>query len=156
MRITSDYKGRQTCDEGSLNVQRFRLLSYYVAGIAVVVGLAVWGVSMRRAAADAGTPQASASEGGGSSTGSPEQSTVIMIDNFLFNPKEFIVPSGTTVAWVNADEFPHTATSTATPPVFDSKVLDKDDKFSFRFQTPGTYDYFCKLHPTMTGRIVVK
>jgi plastocyanin len=34
--------------------------------------------------------------------------------------------------------------------------LDKDDKFSYEFKTPGTYDYFCRLHPHMTGKIIVK
>jgi amicyanin len=79
-----------------------------------------------------------------------------MIDNFLFEPRELIVTAGDTVTWVNTDDLPHTATCTASPPLFDSKTLDKDDKFSFQFNTPGTYDYFCKLHPNMTGKVIVK
>jgi hypothetical protein len=39
-------------------MQRFRLLRFYVVGVVAVVVFAVWGVSMRRTAADAGTPQA--------------------------------------------------------------------------------------------------
>jgi plastocyanin len=35
-------------------------------------------------------------------------------------------------------------------------VLDTDDKFSFTFTTAGTYEYFCSLHPHMTGTIVVE
>jgi plastocyanin len=139
-------------------MQRFRLLAYYLLGIVAVVGLAVWGVSMRRTAADAGTSQASAGGMAGPSTATNggASGAIVSIDNFLFDPKELIVPAGTTVTWVNAEDIPHTATSKASPTLFDSKTLDKDDKFSFQFNTPGTYDFFCKFHPTMTGRVIVK
>jgi plastocyanin len=62
----------------------------------------------------------------------------------------------TTVTWVNADDVPHTATSKVSPPLFDSKTLHTNDKFSFEFKTPGTYDYFCKAHPSMTAKVIVK
>jgi plastocyanin len=57
---------------------------------------------------------------------------------------------------VNTDDVPHTASSSSKPPVFGSKALDTDDKYSFQFKTPGTYEYYCKVHPHMIGRIVVK
>jgi len=44
----------------------------------------------------------------------------------------------------------------AAPPLFDSRTLRTDGKFSFEFKTPGTYHYFCKAHPEMTGKIIVK
>ena len=40
--------------------------------------------------------------------------------------------------------------------VFKSKVLDTDEKFSFTFDTPGTFPYFCSIHPKMTGKVVVR
>jgi plastocyanin len=40
--------------------------------------------------------------------------------------------------------------------VFKSKVMDTDDKFSFVFSKPGTYPYFCSIHPKMTGQIIVQ
>jgi plastocyanin len=80
----------------------------------------------------------------------------ITIDNFVFAPAELTVPAGTTVTWVNRDDVPHTATSTSKPRVFDSRALDTDQKFSYVFGTPGTYEYFCAVHPRMTGTIVVK
>jgi plastocyanin len=80
----------------------------------------------------------------------------INIDNFRFSPRELTVTAGTTVTWVNNDDVPHTATSSAKPRSFDSKTLDTDGKFSHVFTTPGTYDYFCAVHPHMTGRIIVK
>jgi plastocyanin len=80
----------------------------------------------------------------------------IKIDNFRFTPKELTVPIGATVTWVNDDDVPHTATSKSDPPAFDSKALDTDQTFSFKFTRPGTYKYFCKLHTHMTGTVIVK
>jgi plastocyanin len=81
---------------------------------------------------------------------------VVTIDNFTFDPPTLTIPRGTKVTWLNHDDVPHTATSSASPRAFDSKALDTDDKFSFVFQTPGTYSYFCAIHPHMTASIVVK
>jgi plastocyanin len=78
------------------------------------------------------------------------------IDNFVFKPSEITVGVGTKITWVNKDDVPHTATSTDKPPVFDSKTLDTDQKFSFTFTHTGTYKYFCKVHPHMVGTITVK
>jgi len=46
-------------------------------------------------------------------------------------------------------------TSGAKPSVFDSKAFDTDEKYSFRFKTRGSYEYYCKMHPHMIGRIIV-
>jgi len=80
----------------------------------------------------------------------------VTIDNFTFSPPTLTVAAGTKVTWVNHDDVPHTATSTAKPRAFDSGTLDTDGQFSHVFSTPGTYDYFCAVHPKMTGRIIVK
>ncbi len=80
--------------------------------------------------------------------------TTVTIGNFTFGPETVTVPVGTTVTWVNGDDIPHTVV--AVDKSFKSKVLDTDDKFSFTFTKPGTYDYFCSIHPHMTGKIVVK
>jgi plastocyanin len=61
---------------------------------------------------------------------------------------------GTTVTWTNHDVEPHTVTSKDR--VFASAGLETNDTFTFRFDTPGTYAYFCALHPFMTGQIVVQ
>jgi len=47
-------------------------------------------------------------------------------------------------------------TSAASPPLFGSKTLRADDTFSLEFKAAGTYSYFCKVHPFMTGKVVVK
>ena len=78
----------------------------------------------------------------------------VTIDNFVFSPQQATVKAGDTVTWINHDDIPHTVTSKTG--VFRSKALDTDDKFSFTFAKPGTYPYFCSLHPHMTGTIVVE
>jgi plastocyanin len=81
--------------------------------------------------------------------------TQILIDNFSFHPPILTVPVGAQVTWINHDDAPHTATSSEKPRAFDSGSLDTDEKYSRVFTTPGIYDYFCAVHPHMTGRIVV-
>ncbi len=82
--------------------------------------------------------------------------SAVQIDNFMFKPKELSVAVGTKVTWVNKDDVPHTATSSDEPAAFDSKTLDTDQTYSFTFTKPGTYTYFCKVHPHMKGVVTVK
>jgi plastocyanin len=84
------------------------------------------------------------------------QESAVEIDNFVFKPQNLSISVGTKVTWTNKDDVPHTATSSDTPPQFDSKTLDTDGKFSFTFTKPGTFKYYCKVHPHMTGTITVK
>jgi len=78
----------------------------------------------------------------------------VKIDNFSFTPQEIKVKAGTTVTWTNRDDIPHTVTSTDS--LFKSKTLDTDDKFTTTFAKPGTYPYFCSIHPKMTGKVIVE
>ena len=78
----------------------------------------------------------------------------VKIDNFTFGPEKLTVKAGTTVTWTNEDDIPHTVV--ATNRAFRSKALDTDDKFSFTFTTPGSYEYFCSLHPHMKATVVVE
>jgi plastocyanin len=82
------------------------------------------------------------------------EGTAVRIDNFTFMPQHMTVKAGTTVTWTNQDDIPHTVASTTR--AFRSSALDTDDKFSFTFAMAGVYDYFCSLHPHMTGTIVVE
>jgi plastocyanin len=77
----------------------------------------------------------------------------VAIDNFSFAPAMASVPVGTTITWTNRDDIPHNVVSTGH--AFKSPVLDTDEQFSYRFDMPGSYQYFCSLHPKMTGRVVV-
>jgi amicyanin len=76
------------------------------------------------------------------------------IDNFTFNPQQLTIKAGATVTWTNQDDIPHTIAAVSKQ--FKSKALDTGDAYSFTFTTPGTYAYFCSLHPHMTGTIVVE
>jgi plastocyanin len=78
----------------------------------------------------------------------------VKIDNFSFGPQTITVPVGATVTWTNRDDIPHTSVSTEG--AFKSKVMDTDEKFSYTFTKPGTYPYYCSIHPKMTGQVVVK
>lgn len=79
----------------------------------------------------------------------------ITIDNFSFMPAPMTVPVGTTVTWINHDDVPHTIVS-EDQQSFKSKALDTDEKFSHTFDKPGTYSYFCSIHPKMVAKIIVE
>lgn len=80
----------------------------------------------------------------------------VHIDNFAFTPAELVVKPGTEVVWTNRDDIPHTVTDAKDPKRMKSDPLDTGDSFRFTFTKPGTYAYFCSLHPHMQGRVVVR
>lgn len=84
----------------------------------------------------------------------PSTSTEVNIDNFSFSPATITVKVGTAVTWTNRDDIPHTVV--ADDKSFKSKVLDTNDKFTFTPTKPGTYPYFCSIHPKMTGKLIVE
>ena len=77
----------------------------------------------------------------------------IVVDNFSFAPSTTAVAAGTAITWTNKDDVPHNIVSTELK--FKSPVLDTDQQFTHSFDAPGTYKYYCSLHPKMTGQIVV-
>jgi len=95
------------------------------------------------------------------------ESTTVTLRLLTFQPEVLTVPAGTAVTWANADGVDHTVTSgtvspaagsvtTSTDGRFDSGILAGGGRYSFTFSTPGTYAYFCALHPaTMRGQITV-
>src|SRR5262250_1725906 len=96
----------------------------------------------------AATPRTEAA--GGAAAGPAE----VKIDNFSFTPATITVAAGTQVTWTNRDDIPHTVVTE--DKTIKSKVLDTDEKFSTTFDKPGTYSYFCSIHPKMKGTIVVQ
>lgn len=76
----------------------------------------------------------------------------INIENFSFSPNTLTVKKGMAVTWTNNDSAPHTIKSAA----FNSEVLNKGQSFSFTFNEAGTFNYYCSLHPAMTGEIIVE
>jgi len=82
------------------------------------------------------------------------ETKAIQIQKFAFAPKEITVAPGTTVAWTNRDETPHTIS--APDQHFVSKAMDTDDQVEYTFTTEGDFTYFCTLHPFMTGIVHVR
>jgi plastocyanin len=79
----------------------------------------------------------------------------IEIKDFAFNPQTITVKSGEKVTWINRDEEPHTIVSVGKQ-FKKSTALDTDQEFTITAGAPGAYDYFCSVHPKMTGTIVVE
>ncbi len=76
----------------------------------------------------------------------------IEIKDFAFNPQTLTVKSGEKVTWINRDEEPHTIVSVEKQ-FKKSTALDTDQEFTITAGAPGTYTYFCSVHPKMTGTI---
>jgi plastocyanin len=82
-----------------------------------------------------------------------DDATQVVIKTFKYGPKDITVSVGTTVTWLNKDNEVHTVVSKNGK--FRSSALDTDDSFTFTFTEPGTYAFFCSLHPQMTGTVTV-
>lgn len=87
------------------------------------------------------------------SADSTSSTDVIYIKNMAFNPETLKVAIGTTITWGQIDDVKHIVVSDE---LFESDVLNLGDKFTYTFTTPGTYEYYCKLHPAMTGTVIVE
>lgn len=79
--------------------------------------------------------------------------TRVNIANMRFSPAKITVEAGETVTWTQSTSMPHTVT--ANDGSFDSPTLGQNREFSVTFDEPGSYSYFCKLHPSMTGEVEV-
>lgn len=82
-----------------------------------------------------------------------QMGTSVSIVDFAFQPGYAVVPAGSTVSWFNAGAAPHTVTSSAG--AFDSGTIGSGGGFSTTFWTPGTYSYYCAIHPSMVGTVQV-
>jgi plastocyanin len=75
----------------------------------------------------------------------------VTIKNFSFSPSPLNIKVGTTVVWLNQDPVLHHIKSDT----FESGDLSQGQSFQFTFNAAGTYDYICKIHTTMKGKIIV-
>lgn len=83
----------------------------------------------------------------------------VQIEDFLYAPAAITVPAGTTVTFTNGDSAPHTATSGRSPRpdgVFDTGTLAKGERKAVRLTRPGTFAYYCAIHPFMKGTVTVR
>lgn len=84
----------------------------------------------------------------------PAQVTV-SIAGFAYGPAELTVRPGTEVTWINHDQVPHTVTSRTGKPLA-SPALDTDDRYSHTFTQAGDFEYYCTVHPFMSGVVHVR
>lgn len=79
----------------------------------------------------------------------------ISISNFTFAPAAVSVQAGQELTWLNEDDAPHTVVGSDPGSPLKSPALDTGDKYSVTLARPGSYRYFCSLHPHMTGVVEV-
>jgi plastocyanin len=116
-----------------------RTKQFFALSTTILSAVVILGISSPRLAARAENKSAPVTE--------------VKIDNFSFGP-DLTVAAGTTVTWTNHDDVPHVVASDSN--AFKSKALDTDDRFTYTFTKPGTYVYYCTVHPRMTAKIVVQ
>jgi plastocyanin len=86
----------------------------------------------------------------GATTTGPVEASIV---DLTFQPDSVEIDAGATVTWTNEDAVPHTVT--ARTDAFNSGVMQEGATFSHTFDEPGTFDYFCAIHPSMTGTVTV-
>jgi len=82
------------------------------------------------------------------------ETTHVLIKDYMFTPMTVTVTAGSTVQWTNMDDIPHSVVMSDKS--LRSAALDTQESFSHTFDKPGTYEYFCGLHPKMVAKVIVK
>jgi len=131
-----------------LKVKQFADLKWNVAVLIVVTSVMILVSTISQAQHENSSGKLVGTAAG---TDAPTQ---VMIDNFVYSPVPLSVKVGSTVTWINHDDIPHTVDSTQGK--FKSAALDTDDKFEFKFTEAGEYPFYCRIHPKMTGKIIVQ
>ncbi|MBL7002386.1 MAG: copper-binding protein [Nitrosopumilus sp.] len=79
--------------------------------------------------------------------------------NSCYSPADITINAGDTVEWINIDTAAHTVTggsaSDGPSGVFDSSLVMASANYAFTFNDAGSYDYYCMVHPWMTGSVTV-
>jgi plastocyanin len=105
------------------------------------------------AACGSSAPTAGSSSGGGPSTVPAGRPATVVVKGFAFAPGNLTVAKGTKVTWRFEDTVQHNVTS-------DGKKFRSPDiqhgSYSYTFNTPGTYSYFCSIHQYMKGTVHVR
>ncbi len=89
-------------------------------------------------------------------TGPPAATGEVEVADFAFVPEEIEITAGGEVIWINNDDFAHQIVAADSENPFAGEgTIDTDETYSVSFAEPGTYDYFCGIHNSMTGSVVV-
>ncbi len=79
----------------------------------------------------------------------------VMMQGYAFSPAALTVRVGDTVTWMQHDEAPHDVVTTSAPVAFRSPQLSSGQSWSYTFRQPGTYQYYCSVHPDMRASVTV-
>ncbi|GAB3394866.1 cupredoxin domain-containing protein [Amycolatopsis echigonensis] len=80
----------------------------------------------------------------------------VMMQDYAYSPASLTVHVGDTVTWVQHDTAPHDVVTTSAPVAFRSPQLSQGQSWSYTFSTPGTYSYYCSVHPDMRAQVIVQ
>jgi amicyanin len=97
-------------------------------------------------------PNNQANQPSSNETASNPQTYNVTIQNLAFNPAQLTIKKGDTVIWTNKDSMNHQVSGNG----FQSNPFGNGQTFSFTFNTAGTFDYICLIHPYMKGKIIVQ
>lgn len=79
----------------------------------------------------------------------------VMMQGYAYSPAALTVRVGDTVTWMQHDEAPHDVVTTSAPVAFRSPRLSAGQSWSYTFRQPGTYAYYCSVHPDMRATVTV-
>ncbi len=84
----------------------------------------------------------------------PPPTDAVQVQNidYTFFPAQVTIAKGGTVTWTQKDSDPHTVTGDG----FSSGKLSQRQTYSHTFNEAGTYDYWCTIHSSMRGKVIVK
>jgi plastocyanin len=102
---------------------------------------------------ETGSEAGESTESEAAPSGEAQKSEKVQIVEFSYEPDPVVVQVGGKVIWQNEDTAPHTAT--ADDGSFDTGTIEKGKLGSATFKDPGTFTYFCEIHPTMHGTVEV-
>lgn len=136
-----------------------------IVGAAVILGLsgcagddAEVDTTVEEPAAEDGVTEAPADDAADDATEAAGEGPTVTVRDIAFQEQSVTVAAGTPVTWVNEDSVAHTVTS-GTPDdatdVFDEE-LPAEGEVSITVDEPGTYPYWCRIHPNMTAELVVE
>lgn len=80
----------------------------------------------------------------------------VAMENYAYSPSSLTIQVGDTVTWTNHDQAPHNVVTTSGPASLQSPMLAQGESWSFTFTVPGTYSYYCTVHPDMRAQVIVQ
>lgn len=137
-----------------------KVIVYVIAGVLILAGLAAavsCGTSSPTATSTPPKTDTQVKPPPGGTTGpdfTPAPTAEVVIKDLAFSPATITVAAGTTVTWTNQDSVSHTVTSSTG--IFDSGTLSKGAEFSYTFNNAGDFEYYCSIHTTMVGHVIVE